>query len=37
LGTGFEVNPLVSVGYLLGLIVLGMLLATRTMRKRLIK
>ncbi|MEX1208582.1 MAG: ABC transporter permease [Acidimicrobiia bacterium] len=37
LGTEFEVNPLVSIGYLLALILLGMVLATRTMRKRLVK
>jgi len=37
LGTGFEVNPIVSVGYLAALLVIGTILATRLMRRRLIK
>jgi len=36
LDTGFEVNPIVSVSYLLALLALGTLLATRVMRRRLI-
>lgn len=37
LGTDFEVNPLASIAYLIALMALGAILATRTMRKRLIK
>ena len=37
LGTSFEVDPWISIGYLAALIVVGTVLATRTMRKRLVK
>jgi len=37
LGVGFEVNPAISVAYLVGLLVVGTLLATRLMGRRLIK
>jgi len=37
LGTDFPVDPLISIGYLLGLIALGAVLATKTMGKRLVK
>ena len=37
LGVGFEVNPAVSIAYLVGLLVVGTLLATRLMGRRLIK
>ena len=37
LGTEFEVDPVISVAYLAGLILLGAILATRAMRKRLVK
>jgi len=37
LGTGFEANPIVSVGYLAALLFFGTILATRLMRGRLIK
>jgi lipooligosaccharide transport system permease protein len=37
LGTGFEVNPFISAGFLLALVVAGTVMATRVMRRRLIK
>ncbi|HSM02106.1 MAG TPA: ABC transporter permease [Acidimicrobiia bacterium] len=36
-GTEYEVNPVISAAYLAAMILLGIALATRTMRKRLIK
>ena len=36
LGTGFQVHPLLSVGYLIACIALGTLLSIRLMRKRLV-
>lgn len=36
LGTGFAIPPLYSIAYLLGMLVVGTILATRLMRRRLI-
>jgi lipooligosaccharide transport system permease protein len=37
IGSEYEMNPFLSAGYLAALIVVGIVIATRTMRKRLVK
>lgn len=37
IGSDYEMNPFLSAGYLAALIIVGVVIATRTMRKRLVK